>query len=92
MLKTAKLNFNCIIKFFFIFNNKIADGSASRGELRSIILALKFIEARLIEQKQKQKPIILLDDVFSELDQTRRECLITNFRDHQVIITSVEAV
>lgn len=74
----------------FIFNNKPADGSASRGETRSIILALKFIEAKLINEKLNQKPIILLDDVFSELDNKRRSCLINNFKNHQVIITSVE--
>ncbi len=76
--------------YIFYFNHKIADGSASRGETRSIILALKFIEANLIYNKQHKKPIILLDDVFSELDPARRRCLIKNFRDHQVIITSVE--
>lgn len=76
--------------YIFNFNNKPADGSASRGETRSIILALKFIEADLIYQKLHQKPIILLDDVFSELDETRRRCLIKNFKDNQVIITSVE--
>ncbi len=78
--------------FIFVFNNCEADGSASRGETRSIILALKFIEAALIYQKTNQKPIVLLDDVFSELDETRRKCLIKNFKDHQVIITSVEKV
>ena len=78
--------------FIFSFNQKIANGSASRGETRSIILALKFIEADLVYQKQNQKPIILLDDVFSELDETRRKCLIKNFKDNQVIITSVEDV
>ena len=74
----------------FIFNHTLADGSASRGETRSIILALKFIEAKLITKKQNKKPLILLDDVFSELDDKRRKCLVNNFRDHQVIITSVE--
>ena len=74
----------------FIFNHNLADGSASRGETRSIILALKFIEANLIYQKLNKKPIILLDDVFSELDNKRRESLINNFKNHQVIITSVE--
>ena len=77
--------------YFFEFNRKPADGSASRGETRSIVLALKFIEANLIETKLNQKPLILLDDVFSELDDTRRECLVKNFQDHQVIITSVES-
>ena len=57
-----------------------------------MVLALKFIEADLIYKKQHQKPIILLDDVFSELDPTRRRCLIKNFQDNQVIITSVEAI
>ena len=76
--------------YIFKLNHKIADGSASRGECRSIILALKFIEADLIYQKTHQKPLILLDDVFSELDETRRRCLIDNFKNHQVIITSVE--
>ncbi len=76
--------------FIFIFNGCEADGSASRGETRSIILALKFIEAKIIYSKLNQKPIVLLDDVFSELDEIRRKCLIKNFKDHQVIITSVE--
>lgn len=78
--------------FVFYFNHKPADGSASRGETRSIILALKFMEAEIIYQKLHQKPLILLDDVFSELDSTRRKCLINNFKNHQVIITSVEKI
>ena len=78
--------------FEFIFNQKPADGSASRGETRSIVLALKFVEAKIIEDKLGEKPLILLDDVFSELDNTRRKCLINNFKHHQVIITSVEEV
>lgn len=76
--------------YIFEFNHKPADGSASRGETRSIILALKFIEAKLIEEILNQKPLILLDDVFSELDESRRECLVQNFKHHQVILTSVE--
>ena len=78
--------------YIFEFNNKPADGSASRGETRSIILALKFIEADLLRDKLHQAPIILLDDVFSELDDTRRHCLIKNFKNNQVIITSVEMI
>lgn len=78
--------------YIFKFNGSPANGSASRGETRSIILALKFIEANLIYQKLHQKPIILLDDVFSELDETRRQNLIQNFKNNQVIITSVESI
>ena len=76
--------------YIFKFNHQPADGSASRGETRSIILALKFIEAELIEQKSAKKPLILLDDVFSELDATRRQSLVDNFKNNQVILTSVE--
>jgi len=78
--------------FRFIFNNHEANGSASRGETRSIILALKFTEAEIINNELHEKPTVLLDDVFSELDNIHRKCLIDNFKNHQVIITSVEAI
>ncbi len=72
----------------FIFNNKKADGSASRGENRSMILALKFIEAQILEQEVGKKPVVLLDDIFSELDEVRQKHLVDNFKDYQMIITS----
>ena len=78
--------------YLFRFNGEAASGSASRGEARTIILALKFIEAELIYQKSSLRPLILLDDVFSELDDSRRQSLITNFKDNQIILTSVEDV
>lgn len=74
----------------FIFNGVMADGSASRGEVRSVILALKFIEAMEANLVLGRKPVVLLDDVFSELDETRQKCLVKNFKNHQVILTSVE--
>lgn len=74
----------------FIFNGVVADGSASRGEVRSMILALKFIEAELIWERIGKKPLVLLDDVFSELDEVRQRCLVRNFKDNQIMITSVE--
>jgi DNA replication and repair protein RecF len=74
----------------FLFNNSDANGSASRGEVRSIILAMKFIEAELIYEKIGKRPIVLLDDVFSELDEMRQKALTRNFKENQVIITSVE--
>ena len=78
--------------FEFFFNNSLADGSASRGEVRSMILALKFIEAEELFEELKKKPIVLLDDVFSELDKLRQKRLVENFKNHQVILTSVEGV
>ena len=76
--------------FLFKFNGVLADGTASRGETRSIILALKFNEAELIETETRKKPVILLDDVFSELDKVRQTALVEKFKNHQVILTSVE--
>ena len=53
-----------------------------------MILALKFIEARILEQEVGKPPVVLLDDIFSELDETRQKHLISNFKDYQMIITS----
>lgn len=76
----------------FDFNGSPALTVASRGEIRSIILALKFLEVRITERHTNKKPIILLDDVFSELDATRQRNLVTEFTDHQIIVTSVGAI
>jgi len=72
----------------FIFNGSPADGSASRGEMRSIILALKFIEAGILEEETGDRPVVLLDDIFSELDEMRQKHLVQNFKDYQMIVTS----
>ena len=76
----------------FIFNGSVAEGSASRGEVRSVMLALKFIEAELILARTGRWPVVLLDDVFSELDEVRQKCLVKNFKENQVLITSVDEV
>ena len=73
--------------YIFWFNGKKADGSASRGEIRSMILALKFIEARVIKEATGKSPLVLLDDIFSELDEGRQKHVIHNFKDYQVIIS-----
>lgn len=64
---------------------------ASRGETRTVLLALKLLEARAIELAHHKKPILLLDDVFSELDSTRRNALTGFISDHQTFITTTDA-
>lgn len=76
----------------FNFNSSPATDVASRGEIRTIILALKFIEVAIIETIAGKQPLILLDDVFSELDKTRQSALIHQFTAHQTVIASVNAV
>ncbi len=65
--------------------------NASRGEARTIMLALKILETNLLEQVRGQTPLLLLDDVFSELDGTRRRLLTTFLSDKQSIITTTDA-
>lgn len=70
----------------FGFNNNLALSVASRGEIRSIVLALKFLEVDIIESITDVRPLILLDDVFSELDEDRQKRLMAS--DSQVVLTS----
>ncbi len=63
--------------------------NSSRGELRAQIIALKLLQAEYLTN-EKQKPIILLDDVFSELDETRRTKLLENLTGYQIFITTTE--
>ena len=72
----------------FQINTSPALSTASRGEARTIVLALKFLEVEIIEKLTGKQPIILLDDVFSELDATRQKLLTSQLKGHQIIITS----
>lgn len=74
------------------FNQLPAVSTASRGENRTIILALKFLEVEIIEQLTGQKPLILLDDVFSELDAERQKALSETIRSHQIVMTSTHVL
>ena len=64
---------------------------ASRGQARTVVLALKLAEARLISESIGDQPVILLDDVMSELDPNRqRHVLDFTSQYEQVIITTAE--
>lgn len=65
--------------------------SASRGETRSIVLALKMVELEEIEQATGKKALFLLDDVFSELDGSRRRALAELLNSRQSFITTTDA-
>jgi DNA replication and repair protein RecF len=65
--------------------------AASRGEIRTTLLVLKIIELRIIEASLGQKPILLLDDVFSELDGARRHSLTEALTGQQTFITTTDA-
>lgn len=72
-------------------NGRGAKFFASQGQLRSIVLAMKIAESEIINDTKGEYPIILLDDVFSELDSKRREFLLESLKNKQVIITLTNA-
>lgn len=72
----------------FKYNDQPALSVASRGEARSIVLALKFLEIEIITSITGLNPVVLLDDVFSELDTHRQSVLLNNQSTNQIIITA----
>ena len=62
----------------------------SRGEFRSAILALKSVELKYLESIRGEKPILLLDDIFSELDSKRRAKLAKIIQTQQTLITTTD--
>lgn len=65
--------------------------TASRGETRTLVLTLKIIELQMVEAAHGTKPLLLLDDVFSELDAQRRQALTTFVESYQTFITTTDA-
>jgi len=63
---------------------------ASRGQQRVAVLALLLLQASYLEVRRGEKPVILLDDIFSELDAPHRGHLLTTFADHQILLTATE--
>lgn len=61
---------------------------ASQGEQRTTALALRFGAYRMIEEVRDHKPILLLDDVFSELDGERASRVVSLIDDGQVFVTT----
>ncbi|MBA3758261.1 DNA replication/repair protein RecF [Candidatus Saccharibacteria bacterium] len=72
-------------------NGHDADHSASRGEIRTLLLALKTIELQLLEEDRGAKPLLLMDDVFSELDGSRRKALTEAIKGYQTFLTTTDA-
>ena len=66
---------------------------ASQGQQRTLVLALKLGELEIIQEKTGYAPILLLDDVLAELDETRQNYLLKSIeKDTQTIITSVDTL
>lgn len=76
--------------FDIIYNKRSLANYGSHGQWRSVVVALKFLEEQVIYQKINQRPLLLFDDVFSELDQVHRDSLINLSSANQIIFTTAD--
>ncbi len=77
--------------FIFSFNDKNLSLYGSQGQLRCAILALKLAEVKIFSKVSNDYPILLLDDIFSELDIGKKNNLIKYINDNvQTIITTTD--
>ncbi len=63
---------------------------ASQGQIRTAALSMKLSQMRILRDLSGEEPVLLLDDVMSELDRKRRACLIGEIRDFQTFITCTD--
>ena len=68
-------------------NGLSARSYGSQGQQRSAVLALKLAEAETLSKISGETPIVLLDDVMSELDQSRQDYLLNHLHGRQVFLT-----
>src|SRR5260370_3905606 len=68
-----------------------AGGCGWQGQQRTAVVSLKLAEAELVARRTGERPVLLLDDVLSELDLERRGALLRHVAGGgQVVITSVD--
>ena len=63
---------------------------ASQGQQRSAALSMKLAELDIMREETDDSPVLLLDDVFGELDAKRRKCLLSEIGDAQIFITCTD--
>ncbi len=64
----------------------------SQGQQRTLVLTLKLSEVKILKKETGYYPVLLLDDVYSELDEERREFLTSLFSETQTFITVTDAI
>lgn len=63
---------------------------ASQGQIRSAVLAIKLAEAECIKDRQETEPVLLLDDILSELDSKRQKFIFGRMEGRQTILSTCE--
>ena len=93
--KKEKENFFCMAgihrdEIEFSINGKNAKNYASQGQIRTAVLCLKSAQMEIIKEENGSYPVMLLDDILSELDKKRRDFLISQIKGKQIIITCTD--
>ncbi|NLB79595.1 MAG: DNA replication and repair protein RecF, partial [Clostridiaceae bacterium] len=78
--------------FEILLNNMNSRQYCSQGQQRTLALSLILAELFFIEDIKGEKPVLLLDDVMSELDLKRQEYLLKGLTDVQTIITTTDEI
>ncbi|MFY8159822.1 MAG: DNA replication/repair protein RecF [Candidatus Kapaibacteriota bacterium] len=75
-----------------LLNDRLSKDKASQGQHKTLLISLKFAELDYIEKIRNEKPVVLLDDIFSELDEHRSAQLLSVLSKNksQVLITLTE--
>ena len=76
--------------FTLFINGNTAKIYGSQGQQRSLVMALKLAEADICYEYNDEYPVMLFDDVFSELDSLRKAYITENIKNRQVIVTTCE--
>ena len=76
--------------FEVFIDGKNVRSFGSQGQQRTAALSIKLAEIQLIREEKAQSPILLLDDVFSELDSSRQRYLIDYLEGLQIFITGAD--
>ena len=73
-----------------LLNDEPLKSFGSQGQIRSAVLSLKLSQLYVMEKELGERPVLLLDDIMSELDKERREFLLVKIKEGQVIITCTD--
>lgn len=93
--KAEQANRSCLIgphrdDLNILIDEKSAKNFASQGQIRTAVLALKLAERDVFFNASGEYPVLLFDDVLSELDTSRQNYIINKIRNGQVFITSCD--
>jgi len=79
-------------EIIFLINGMDSRFYGSQGQKKTVVITLKLSQMQLFKEETSGYPILLLDDIFSELDEKRRNYILENLCESQVIITDTEPI